>query len=69
MRRSSKIGVVLAAIVAPLTAAVVVLGAPAADAAAGGSGPYPADYETAAGLPNHTIYRPQTLPSERRKWV
>ncbi|MGW6128608.1 cellulose binding domain-containing protein [Cellulomonas sp. NPDC055163] len=36
-----------------------------AAAAPGGSGPYPADYSTASSLPNHTIYRPATLPSER----
>ncbi|GAB7044651.1 MULTISPECIES: hypothetical protein [Catenuloplanes] len=51
--------------VVSVTAAVLVLGATPAPAAAGGSGPYPADYETSAGLPNHTIYRPQNLPAER----
>ena len=65
MRKTSKISVGLAAVVVPLTAAIVALGGTPADAAVGGSGPYPADYETSAGLPNHTIYRPQTLPSER----
>jgi hypothetical protein len=30
----------------------------------GGSGPYPARYETSGGLPNHTVYRPVNLPSE-----
>jgi hypothetical protein len=34
-----------------------------AQAAAGGSGPYPADYETTYRLRNHTIYRPNTLPT------
>lgn len=29
----------------------------------GGSGPYPAGYETSSGLPNHTIYRPASFPS------
>lgn len=33
-------------------------------AAPGGSGPHPADYVTAQSLPNHTIYRPATLPAE-----
>ncbi|WP_406075982.1 cellulose binding domain-containing protein [Micromonospora sp. NBC_01638] len=41
------------------------IGATPASAAIGGSGPYPADYETSANLPNHTVFRPQTLPSER----
>lgn len=36
-----------------------------AAAAPGGSGPYPADWSTAASLPNHTVYRPTSLPSER----
>ena len=31
---------------------------------AGGSGPYPASYETVSGLPEHTVYRPDTLPSD-----
>lgn len=31
--------------------------------AGGGSGPYPAGYETSSTLPNHTIYRPESLPS------
>ncbi|MFG1997241.1 cellulose binding domain-containing protein [Actinoplanes sp. NPDC048988] len=48
-----------------VTVAAVVLGATPAQAAVGGSGPYLADYETSAGLPNHTIYRPQTMPAER----
>lgn len=30
----------------------------------GGSGPYPAGYETSSGLPSHTIYRPESLPCE-----
>ncbi|MFI0351668.1 alpha/beta hydrolase [Actinomadura sp. 9N407] len=42
-----------------------ILQAPAAPAyaAPGGTGPYPADYETTFRLRNHTIYRPETLPS------
>lgn len=36
-----------------------------AQAAPGGSGPYPADYETTIRLYNHTIYRPSTLPAEK----
>jgi cellulase/cellobiase CelA1 len=64
MRRRSRISAGLAAVVVvPL--AIMALGGTPADAAAGGSGPYPADYETSTGLPDHTIYRPQTLPSER----
>jgi cellulase/cellobiase CelA1 len=51
--------------VVSVTAAVLALGAAPAQAAAGGSGPYPADYETSSGLPAHTIYRPQNLPAER----
>ena len=31
----------------------------------GGSGPYPAGYETSTGLPSHTIYRPESLPCEK----
>lgn len=30
----------------------------------GGDGPYPAGYETSGSLPNHTIYRPENLPTE-----
>ncbi|MFI7544759.1 cellulose binding domain-containing protein [Actinoplanes sp. NPDC049599] len=65
MRRRLKIGAALAAVAVPVAATLVVFGASSADAAVGGSGPYSADYETSAGLPNHTIYRPQSLPSER----
>ncbi|ROO88787.1 hypothetical protein EDD29_6469 [Actinocorallia herbida] len=32
-------------------------------AATGGSGPYPADYETTLRLPGHTVYRPASLPT------
>ncbi|GAA0499364.1 hypothetical protein Ade02nite_83070 [Paractinoplanes deccanensis] len=56
MRR--RIAVVVAAVLA-----AVGLGAPAAHAAPGGSGPYPADYETTLRLYNHTIYRPATIPA------
>ena len=31
----------------------------------GGTPPYPAGYETSNSLPSHTIYRPDTLPSEQ----
>ncbi|MEV4282236.1 cellulose binding domain-containing protein [Actinoplanes xinjiangensis] len=51
--------------VVSVTAAVLALGPAPAQAAVGGSGPYPADYETSSSLPNHTIYRPQNLPAER----
>ncbi|WP_203931593.1 ricin-type beta-trefoil lectin domain protein [Virgisporangium ochraceum] len=58
-------GAGLVAVFVAVTTAVVALGPTSADAAVGGSGPYPADYETAGTLPNHTIYRPQNLPAER----
>lgn len=45
--------------------ALVAVVAPPAAAAPGGSGPYPADWSTSAGLPNHTVYRPVTLPAGR----
>jgi cellulase/cellobiase CelA1 len=60
MTRRARISALVVAV-----AGSVVLGAAPAQAAAGGSGPYPADYETSGTLPNHTIYRPQSLPSER----
>ncbi|WP_433111943.1 cellulose binding domain-containing protein [Micromonospora sp. CA-246542] len=65
MRRRSKIYAGLAVAVVPIASMMITLGATPADAAVGGSGPYPADYETSATLTNHTIFRPQTLPSER----
>ncbi|MFG1884121.1 cellulose binding domain-containing protein [Micromonospora sp. NPDC049102] len=65
MRRRAKIYAGLAAAVVPVASVIIALGATPAGAAVGGSGPYPADYETSASLANHTIFRPQTLPSER----
>ncbi|MBP2707489.1 cellulose binding domain-containing protein [Microbispora sp. RL4-1S] len=65
MRKRSIIKAALAAAVVPLCAGMVALTSPSAAAAVGGSGPYPADYETSTGLPNHTIYRPGTLPAEK----
>ena len=65
MRRRSTIGAGLAAAVLTVTGGFLALGTTPAGAAVGGSGPYPADYETSAGLPNHTIFRPQNLPAER----
>ncbi|MEG3636662.1 cellulose binding domain-containing protein [Micromonospora palythoicola] len=65
MSRRSKIYAALVAAIVPATAVIVTLGASPAGAAVGGSGPYPADYETSASLANHTIFRPQTLPAER----
>ncbi|WFE53844.1 cellulose binding domain-containing protein [Micromonospora sp. WMMD1155] len=65
MRRKPKIYVALAAILVPVTSLMMALGVAPASAAVGGSGPYPADYETSTGLANHTIFRPQTLPAER----
>ncbi|GGN62058.1 hypothetical protein GCM10010112_19850 [Actinoplanes lobatus] len=51
----------LAAVVATVTTLLVT--PVAAQAAPGGSGPYPADYETTIRLYSHTIYRPNTLPA------
>ncbi|GGM53622.1 hypothetical protein GCM10011608_43130 [Micromonospora sonchi] len=65
MRRTSKLCAGLAALIVPATAVIMAVGVTPAGAAIGGSGPYPADYETSASLANHTIFRPQTLPSER----
>ncbi|WCN79438.1 cellulose binding domain-containing protein [Micromonospora sp. LH3U1] len=65
MRTRSKIYVGLATAMVPLASVIMALGAAPANAAVGGSGPYPADYETSATLANHTIFRPQTLPTER----
>ena len=65
MRKRTTVSAGLAAVFVAVATAAMALGATSADAAVGGSGPYPADYETASTLPNHTIYRPQSLPSER----
>ncbi|MFJ6167829.1 cellulose binding domain-containing protein [Micromonospora orduensis] len=65
MRRTSKVYAGLAAITVAVISVIMAVGAAPAGAAVGGSGPYPADYETSASLANHTIFRPQTLPSER----
>jgi cellulase/cellobiase CelA1 len=65
MRSTTRWGTGLAAVVLTVAATAMTVGASPADAAAGGSGPYPADYETSSSLANHTIYRPSTLPSER----
>ncbi|WP_430500795.1 cellulose binding domain-containing protein [Micromonospora trifolii] len=65
MSRRAKIYAGLAAAIVPVTSVIMALGGTPASAAIGGSGPYPADYETSATLANHTIFRPQTLPSER----
>ncbi|WP_007025774.1 alpha/beta hydrolase [Saccharomonospora iraqiensis] len=46
----------LAALVAPTTAA----------AQTGGTGPYPASYDTTLTLPDHTVYRPDTLPTDEK---
>ncbi|MFK4244270.1 cellulose binding domain-containing protein [Micromonospora chokoriensis] len=65
MRRTSKIYAGLTAILVPVTSMIMAVGVTPANAAVGGSGPYPADYETSASLANHTIFRPQNLPTER----
>lgn len=64
MRKGSVVGMTVAVILLVSAGLVIVAGSPAS-AAVGGSGPYPADYETSTGLPNHTIYRPEVLPTER----
>ena len=65
MRNRSVLGTALATAVIAAGSVLVALTGTPAEAAVGGSGPYPADYETASSLSNHTIYRPQTLPSEK----
>ncbi|MEU5903109.1 cellulose binding domain-containing protein [Micromonospora sp. NPDC047467] len=65
MRKRSKVYAGLAATIVPVASVIMAIGVTPASAAVGGSGPYPADYETSATLANHTIFRPQTLPSER----
>ena len=50
---------------AAISAGIVALSTVPAVAAVGGSGPYPADYETSTSLANHTIYRPQSLPAQK----
>ena len=64
MRRRQVIRAALTAAALAVSASAAILPGSAASAAPGGSGPYPADYETAASLPNHTIYRPESLPAE-----
>ncbi|GAA5037729.1 hypothetical protein HNP84_003189 [Thermocatellispora tengchongensis] len=46
-----------------LAGALLTVPAAPAHAAPGGSGPYPADYETTLRLPGHTVYRPAVLPT------
>ncbi|MEU4766562.1 alpha/beta hydrolase [Actinosynnema sp. NPDC023794] len=53
-------GVLTATTTGPVRAAA---GAGAPPSVTGGSGPYSAGYETTLGLTNHTIYRPDTLPT------
>jgi len=55
---------VRASLVAALAAAGLLVTSQAG-AAAGGSGPYPADYQSPTPFANHTVYRPVTLPSEK----
>lgn len=52
-------------LVTTLIATLAAVGASpgSAHAAPGGSGPFPADYETTIRLYNHTIYRPATIPT------
>lgn len=61
-RRLTRAALTAAVALAALTGTSALV--PAA-AAPGGSGPYPADWSTASSLPNHTIYRPTTLPPDR----
>lgn len=56
LRRALAVGVAFAL-------AGALLHVPAAHAAPGGSGPYPADYETTLRLRDHTVYRPEVLPT------
>ena len=65
MGRRAQIFAGLAAVTVAIATGITVFAATPADAAVGGSGPYPADYETSSSLSNHTIYRPQTLPPDR----
>ena len=51
-----------ASVIAGLAGALLQVPAAPAHAAPGGSGPYPADYETSLRLRDHTIYRPETIP-------
>ncbi|WP_119728152.1 poly(ethylene terephthalate) hydrolase family protein [Thermomonospora amylolytica] len=53
-------------VAAAFTLIGTLLNAPAAYAAPGGSGPYPADYETTLRLWNHTVYRPENIPADIR---
>jgi hypothetical protein len=55
-----------ASIVLGLATALLQTPVAPAYAAPGGSGPYPADYETTLRLFNHTIYRPNTIPADLR---
>ena len=70
MRRRSKIYAGLAAAIVPVTAVLMALGATPADAAVGGSGPYPADYETSSqpAQPHHlpTPDAPDRAPAHLR---
>lgn len=60
-RRTSTVlvGLLVAVCLLPVSAGT-------AAAATGGSGPYPAEYDTTFSLRGHTIYRPATLPSDER---
>ncbi|MGW7514513.1 poly(ethylene terephthalate) hydrolase family protein [Streptomyces sp. NPDC054796] len=57
------IGVLTAAVIGPGGASAAPGSPPAV---LGGSGPYSAGYETTLRLTNHTIYRPDTLPSDTK---
>lgn len=61
MNRRSAVRVSLAAALA----AAGLLITTQAGAASGGSGPYPADYQSPTPFANHTVYRPLSLPSEK----
>ncbi|MEV0026582.1 hypothetical protein AB0H45_31045 [Streptomyces atroolivaceus] len=64
MRRAfgAAAGLLTIALLVPTSAA----GAHTEVEAAGGTGPHPAGYETVAGLPGHTVYRPDTLPTDEK---
>ncbi|MFN8074607.1 MAG: hypothetical protein U0Q15_04185 [Kineosporiaceae bacterium] len=50
---------------ATLVGGVLVAAAATPASAASGTGPNPASYETASNLANHTIYRPDNLPTDK----
>lgn len=64
--RSAILSVVVLVGALTVTSAGTAASTEAPPSAMGGSGPYDAGYETTFRLRNHTIYRPNTLPSDIR---